>query len=197
MVYQDIKQLVNIKRKRDETPHIYLGGNLFCRNHLGDGLASLPYSSVQKYMQYLLADKVVHRTKDSNSTGGESDQLPGEVAPRVLLVGTEAEACADHGCDSGIGKEDRIAGISTDTTALHLVRLCLLLLFLVLGLVLLGFALYPLRLGGGLDILLEEVGLHSLHMGTINVDQRGRALGFIVVDSTHRGSAAGIYVSCV
>jgi hypothetical protein len=32
-------------------------------------------------------------------------------------------------------------------------------------------------------------------MGAINVDQRGRALGFIMVDSAHRGSAAVRYVS--
>lgn len=147
-------------------------------------------------MLYLLADEVVHGTKDSNSTGRETNQLPGEVAARVLLVGTEAEACTDQGCDSGIGNEDRVAGVSTEATALHLVGLGLLL-FLVLALLLIGFPLYPLRLGGGLNILLKEVGLHSLHMGAINVDQRSCALGFIVVDSAHRGSTAGVYVSFV
>lgn len=148
-------------------------------------------------MQYLLADKVVHSTKDSDSTGRESDQLPGEVAPRVLLVGTKAEACADDGCDSGIGDKDRVAGVSTDATALRLLAPCLLLFLVLTLLLLLGFAVYPLRLGGGLDIVLQEVGFHSLNMRAINVDQRGCALGFIAVDSAHRGSAAGGCVSGV
>lgn len=68
MVYQD-KAIRQHQEERDETLHIYLGGNLFCRNHLDYGLASSPYSSLRKYTQNLLAHEVVHRTKDSNSTG--------------------------------------------------------------------------------------------------------------------------------
>lgn len=148
-------------------------------------------------MQYLLADKVVHSAKDSDSTGRESDQLPGEVSPRVLLVGTKAETCADDGCDSGVGNEDRVAGVCTDATAPCPLAPCFLLFLVLTLLLLLGFAVYPLRLGGGLNIVLEEVGFHSLNMRAINVDQRSCALGFIAVDSAHRGGAAGECVSYV
>jgi hypothetical protein len=44
-------------------------------------------------------------------------------------------------------------------------------------------------LGAGLHFLLEEVRFHGLHVGPVDVDQGGRALRFIVVDSTYRRGA--------
>lgn len=140
---------------------------------------------------YLLANIVVHGTEDTNSTGGESNELPGEVATRMLLVSAEAQTGANQGCDGGVGEEDRVGSVVADTTGLRLAGLGLLLRFFALALLLLlGLALYPLGLGAGLHVLLEEVGFDSLDVRAVDVDQRSCALRFIVVNSTDGGSAA-------
>jgi hypothetical protein len=58
-----------------------------------------------------------------------------------------------------------------------------------LSLFLLGFALKAFRLGGGLDLLVEEVGVNGLDVGRVDVDQGGRALGFILVNAAESRSA--------
>ena len=119
----------------------------------------------------LLAHEVVHSTEDTNSTGGKTNQLPREVAASVLLVSTEAQTGANDGCDSGVGKEDRVGGVAADTAGLGLAGIGLLLGLLSLALLLLlGLALQPLGLSAGLHILLEEVGFDSLDVGSVNVD---------------------------
>jgi hypothetical protein len=175
MVYQDIKQIGKEEMKRSSiwegtcsARTTYKRVNLNIANFI---------ECPRVHGVHLLADKVVDSTKDTNSTGRQSNQLPGEVASRVLLVSTEAQTGTDESCDGRIGKEDRVAGVSAEPTGLRLARLGLLLLVLALALLLLfGFALYPFSLGAGLHILLEEVGFHSLNMGPVDVDQGGRAL---------------------
>jgi len=178
MVYQETKQL----GKEMKRPSIWEGtcsARTTCKRislKSQTNITECPRVSLQG-LYHLLADKVVHSTKDTNSTGRKSNQLPGEVAPRVLLVSAEAQTGTDESRDSSISKENRVGGVSAETAGLCLAGLGLLLFVLALALLLLlGFALYPLGLSAGLHILLEEVGFHSLNVGSINVDQGGRAL---------------------
>lgn len=146
---------------------------------------------------HLLADKVVHGTKDANSTSRQSNELPGQLALCVLPISTEAETGTNKSRDSSVGKKDGVAGVSTDAAGLGLTGLGLLLGILVCALLLLlfGFALYTLSLSGSLDILLKELRLHRLHVGSVDVDQRGCALGFVLVDSSNVRSTTEVCVS--
>lgn len=146
---------------------------------------------------HLLADEVVHRTKDANCTSRQSNELPGQPALRVLPISTEAETGSNESGDSSVGKKDGVAGVSTDAAGLSLAGLGLLLSILACALLLLlfGFALYPLSLSGSLDILLEELRLHRLHVRSVDIDQRSCALGFVLVDSSNVRSTTEVCVS--
>lgn len=83
--YIKIKQLSKAEIKR----HLF-GRELVLQEPSACGLA-LTLHIVQGMVHfYSLAHKVVHGTKDTNSTGGQSNEFPGEVASRVLLVRTDA-----------------------------------------------------------------------------------------------------------
>jgi hypothetical protein len=53
----------------------------------------------------------------------------------------------------------------------------------------LSLALDSFSLGGGLYLLVEEVGFYCLDVGRVNVDKGGRALGVILVDAAEGGGA--------
>lgn len=154
-----------------------------------DALPTLrPFRAVR-----LLADIVVHRREGTNSTRPQSDCLPRELALRVLAVSTEAQTSPDRGVNEGVANVDWVVGVGTQATALGLAGLGLFwgLLLCALASGLLVLALYPLRLGCGLNLLVEEVGLHRADVRLVDVDQRCGALGLVMVDAAHIGSTAG------
>jgi hypothetical protein len=116
----------------------------------------------------------------------------------MLAISTEAQARADKSSHDGIRDEDRVIRVSHQATALGLAGLGLLrrLLLRTLGHCVLGLALKTLRLGGRLDLLVEEVRVDGLDVGRVDVDQGGRALGFILVDTAEGGGATD-YVEVV
>lgn len=138
-----------------------------------------------------LADVVVHHREGTNSTRPQSDCLPRELALRVLAVSTEAQTSPDHGVNEGVANVDRVVGVGTQAATLGLAGLGPLFLLrcaIVFGLPLL--TLYPLRLSSGLDLLVEEVGFDRADVGLVDVDERGGALGLVMVDAAHVGSTA-------
>lgn len=111
----------------------------------------------------------------------------------MLAISTKAQARTDQSSHHGVGDENGVIRVSRQATALRLAGLGLLgrLLARTLSLFLLGFALEAFRLGGGLDLLVEEVGVNGLDVGRVDVDQGGCALGFILVNAAEGGSATG------
>ena len=144
-----------------------------------------------------LADKVVNDTERAHGTGPQSDGLPGELALRVLVVGTEAQTSTDQGVQHSISDIDGVVRVGTETIALGLASLDLLVgrllgaLLLLLG----SLPLEALRLSGGLHLLVKEVGIDRSNVRGVDVDQRGRALRFILVDAAQFGSATALGIS--
>lgn len=109
----------------------------------------------------------------------------------MLAISTKAQARTNQSSHHGVGDKDRVICVGRQTTALGLAGLGLLrgLLLHTLGLFLLGLALEAFSLGGSLDLLVEEIRVHGLDVGRVDVDQGGRALGFILVDTADGGGA--------
>lgn len=113
----------------------------------------------------------------------------------MLAISTKAQTRTNEGRQHGVGDEDRVVRVGVQAAALGLAGFDLLrrLLACPLGLFLLGgFALESLSLGGGLDLLVEEVRVDGLDVGCVDVDQGGGAFGLVLVNAAERGSATGL-----
>lgn len=110
----------------------------------------------------------------------------------MLPVCSIPQTSASQGQKHSISEVDRVVRVAADRTSLRLgfsLSLALRLPFFV-GFPLLFFSLYPLSLGGGLHVLLQEIGIHGLDMWRIDVDQGSGALSFIAVHSANAGGPA-------
>lgn len=181
----------------------YLGGYLFWRNHLYTKITQIsndPLLSHPSFIPHglkkghLLAHKVIHHAKGTNSTRPQSNHLPRQLALDMLAISTKAQARTDKSSHHSVGNKDRVIRVGSQTTALSLAGLGLLrrLLLHTLGLFLLGLTLETLSLSGGLDFLVEEIRVNGLDVGRVDVDQGGRALGFIFVDTADGGGTTDV-----
>lgn len=116
---------------------------------------------------------------------------------RVLVVGTEAKTSTDQGVQHSISDVDGVIRVGTETTALDLAGLDLLV-GLLLGALLLLFGSLPLealRLSGGLHLLVQEIGIDRSNVRGVDINQRGCALRFILVDAAQFGCATALSIS--
>lgn len=111
-----------------------------------------------------LANKVIHRTKSTNSSRPKTNQLPRKLPSNMLMISAKTEASPDQSHQQSISDIDGVTRVRSKTTALRLASLSLLTgIFLSLSTLFLGsFALETLGLGGGLYVLLEEFRVNGL-----------------------------------
>lgn len=112
----------------------------------------------------------------------------------MLAISTKAQTRTNKSRQQGVGDENGVIRVVTQAAALGLAGLDLLrrLPACPLGLSFLsGFALESLSLGGGLDLLVEEVRVDGLDVGCVDVNQGGGAFGLVLVNAAEGGSATG------
>lgn len=111
----------------------------------------------------------------------------------MLAISTKAQTRTNKSRQQGVGDENGVIRVVTQAAALGLAGLDLLrrLPACPLGLSLSGFALESLSLGGGLDLLVEEVRVDGLDVGCVDVNQGGGAFGLVLVNAAEGGSATG------
>lgn len=121
----------------------------------------------------------------------------------MLAISTKAQPRTNKSEKNSIADVNGVIRVSADAT-LRLASLGLSLLPVVitgtLALFLLSFALESLSLGGSFHILLEEVGVNGCDVGGVDVDERGGAFGFILVDAANVGGATecvSLVIACV
>lgn len=110
----------------------------------------------------LLAHKVVCNTKGTNGTRPETNKLPRQLTAQMLLVSAVSQASTSQAEQYSISHIDRITLVRAQT---GLLSLCLGPglpgLVLAFDVLLLLFALYPLGLGSGFNVLVQEVRING------------------------------------